>query len=250
MTTEDAKDVGAAGAPPGPQRDSMTSRRRIAVLTALFAVAMLIVALLRLAEVRAVDLGGLAGIATPLYVVVTIVFIVLLSRAGTQMGRIGFGVTIHPLRALALGALGIALLRVSAYTIEPFLEDTFGAGRDLTRFADVAGSPMALLQLLALSWTVAAFGEEIAFRIVMMRGLATAFGDGRSSAVAALVVQAAIFGLVHLYQGPSGVAGAFVSGLVFGAVTLLARGSIWPAVIAHGGNNTIGILSIYHGAPL
>jgi membrane protease YdiL (CAAX protease family) len=30
-------------------------------------------------------------------------------------------------------------------------------------------------------------------------------------------------------------------------VTLLGRGSIWPAAIAHGGNNTIGILAIYYG---
>jgi len=228
----------------------MTSRRHIAILTALFAAAMLIVALLRLADVRAVDLGWLSGIATPLYVAVTIVFIVLLVRAGTQMGRIGFGIPIRPLRAFALGALGIALLRLSAHTVEPILEEALGAGRDLSRFADVAGSPEALLQLLALSWTFAAFGEEIAFRIAMMRGLATAFGDSRWSAVAALVVQAAIFGLVHLYQGPAGVAGAFVSGLVYGAVTQFARGSIWPAVIAHGGNNTIGILAMYHGAPL
>jgi membrane protease YdiL (CAAX protease family) len=225
----------------------MTHRLHTGILTALFAAAMLVVAFLRLAEVRNVDPGGLPGLATPLYVAVTIAFMVLLARAGTRTGRFGFGIPIRPLRALALGMLGIAVLQLSVLTIDPMLGKAFGAGRDLGRFADVAGAPGALVRLLALSWTFAAFGEELAFRIALMRGLATAFGDGRRAIAAAVILQAAVFGLIHLYQGPAGVGGAFISGLVFGLVTLLGRGSIWPAVIAHGGNNTIGILALYHG---
>jgi membrane protease YdiL (CAAX protease family) len=34
------------------------------------------------------------------------------------------------------------------------------------------------------------------------------------------------------------------NGLVFGLVTLASGWSIWPAAIAHGVNNTIGILSL------
>jgi membrane protease YdiL (CAAX protease family) len=54
-----------------------------------------------------------------------------------------------------------------------------------------------------------------------------------------------IFGMVHAYQGPVGIISATVSGLVFGALIMSCRGSIWPAAIAHGGNNTIGILLLY-----
>lgn len=53
--------------------------------------------------------------------------------------------------------------------------------------------------------------------------------------------------LVRAYQGPAGVAGAAVNGLVFGAVTLAARWSIWPAALAHGINNSFGIWALYHG---
>ena len=65
--------------------------------------------------------------------------------------------------------------------------------------------------------------------------------------MAAVVLQALIFGLVHLYQGPAGVAGTTLSGIAFGTITVMARGAIWPAALAHGINNTIGLLTIYHG---
>ena len=41
--------------------------------------------------------------------------------------------------------------------------------------------------------------------------------------------------------------GFILSGLVFGLVTILGRWSIWPAALAHGINNTIGIVALYHG---
>ena len=56
-----------------------------------------------------------------------------------------------------------------------------------------------------------------------------------------------MFGLIHAYQGPTGIVSSATSGLVFGAITLVGRWSIWPAAIAHGVNNTIGILSLYRG---
>jgi membrane protease YdiL (CAAX protease family) len=217
------------------------------MLSAGFALAMLLVAMLRVVEVRELEIGLPSGLATPLYVVFTVVFIVMLARAGERLNGIGFRVPIKVLRALGLGALGIVLLQISAQVLHPLIEQALGTGRDLSRFADVAGNPGELMRLVVFSWLFAAFGEEIAFRIALMRGLSISFGDDRNARIIALVVQAIIFGLVHLYQGPAGVVGAIISGLVFGAVTLLGRGSIWPAAIAHGGNNTIGILAIYYG---
>ena len=78
-----------------------------------------------------------------------------------------------------------------------------------------------------------------------MRGIAFVLGDSRMAFTIALLVQAVVFGLVHAYQGPAGVIGSTISGLVFGGLTLAARGSIWPAAIAHGLNNTIGIIELY-----
>ena len=117
--------------------------------------------------------------------------------------------------------------------------------RDLARFSGVSGSSVELMKLLALNWAVAAFGEELAFRIVLMRGIAFALGDSRTAFGVALIFQAVVFGLVHAYQGPAGISGAAINGLIFGGLTLAARGSIWPAAIAHGSSNTIGIMELY-----
>ncbi len=130
-------------------------------------------------------------------------------------------------------------------TLEPLLATRLGAARDLTRFDGSAGSLAELGLLLAFSWAFAAFGEEIAFRIVLMRSLTIAFGESRTAAGTALILQAMVFGLVHMYQGPVGMVGTSVSGLVFGSLVLAARGSIWPAVLAHGSRNSINLLLLY-----
>jgi membrane protease YdiL (CAAX protease family) len=111
----------------------------------------------------------------------------------------------------------------------------------------VGESAGSLAALLAASWTIAAFGEEIAYRIVLMRGISFALGDSRMARSLALLLQALMFGLIHAYQGSTGIASSTTHGLVFGAVTLVARWSIWPAAIAHGVNNTFGILELYRG---
>ncbi len=187
-----------------------------------------------------------SGFATPGYIIVVVVFTVLLLRAGLPLNRVGFGTRLGP-RHLLLALAAIAVLRVFDVALEPMLEGLLGGPRILDRFADVKGSPGALAGLLAMSWSFAAFGEEVAYRIVLMRGITFALGDTRRAMALALVLQAAMFGIVHAYQGPAGIAGAAASGLVFGAVTLAGRWSIWPAALAHGVNNTFGILELYRG---
>ncbi len=106
---------------------------------------------------------------------------------------------------------------------------------------------MSFVVLLITNWTLAAFGEEFAYRILLMRGLSYIFGDSRKAQISALLLQSVMFGLIHSYQGSTGIVGTTFSGFVFGTVTLISRWSIWPAALAHGTNNTIGIISLYLG---
>jgi membrane protease YdiL (CAAX protease family) len=130
--------------------------------------------------------------------------------------------------------------------LNPVIEELLGGTRNLERFSDVKGSAASLAALLALSWTFAAFGEELTYRIVLMRAISFVLGDSRSGHIVALLLQAVMFGLVHAYQGSAGIVGSTVSGLIFGAVTIAGRRSIWPAALAHGVNNTFGILELYN----
>lgn len=219
----------------------MHTRARVNMLVAGFTLGLIVCAWLR------TQTGTLSGLATPLYIGLTVAAAFAFIRNGVPVRRLGFFAGSPPIVYLALAAAGVGLLQLSGLLLEPFWIRSFGAGRDLTRFSDVGGSLPALAATLALSWTFAAFGEELTFRILLMRGIAFALGDSRLALGTALLLQALVFGLVHLYQGPAGVAGTMTSGLIYGALTLAARGSIWPAALAHGFNNTIGLLQLYAG---
>ena len=209
-------------------------------------VGMLFMGVLRLASVRPNMLTPLSGLATPGYVLITVIFTIMLVRAGLLLNRFGFGVRLNR-RQILLAIAAIAALRIFDFAISPLLEDLFGGARNLERFSGVEGSVGSLIALLIFSWTFAAFGEEFAYRIVLMRALSFSLGDSNRGQIIALVLQAVMFGLVHAYQGPTGIAGATVSGLIFGTVVILSRWSIWPAALAHGINNTIGIMELYQG---
>jgi membrane protease YdiL (CAAX protease family) len=219
-------------------------RVRIAVF--MFAFGLLGVGALRYLSLRSEDPPALAAYATLIYIGLTVITAVLLVRSGAPLRRLGFTRVERPWLNLALVLMGVAALQLSSSFLTPLWEHLFGSGRDLARFADVAGSREALIKLLALNWTVAAFGEELAFRIVLMGGIAYALRGTRKAVAIAFIAQAIIFGLVHAYQGPAGIAGTMISALVYGGLTLAARWNIWPAAIAHGLNNTIGIVEIYN----
>ncbi len=218
---------------------------KVVGLVLLFAAGLLVSGAMRFYNLHAENPPQLTAYATFVYVGVTIFAAMLLSRAGVPMKRLGFGLKFKPTRYLVLAAVGVGFIQLSGWLLEPLSEHIFGETRDLARFSDVAGSPSALIKLMALNWTVAAFGEELAFRILLMRGIAFSLGDSRTAFGIALIVQAIVFGLIHAYQGPAGIIGAGINGLIFGGLTLVARGSIWPAAIAHGSSNTIGIFGLY-----
>ena len=218
---------------------------KVAVIASLFGLGLLAVGALRYMHLAGGDVPGIAAYATPLYIGLTIVVAILLVRTGVPLRRLGFGAPFRPWHFVMLAVAGVAVMRGVGWLLDPLWQQLFGGGRDLERFAGVAASPAELVQLLALSWTFAAFGEELAFRILLLRGIAYGLGDSRVAFGIALVVQAIVFGLVHAYQGPAGVAGTAINGLILGGLVLIARGSIWPAALAHGLNNTVGILQLY-----
>ena len=227
--------------------DHQRLNRWILATTAWFAAGLVAVGVLRYYGYNTEYPPALARYATLIYIALTVVTVIVFVRASVSTNGFGFRAPASLSRILVLAAIGVALIQVESWLIEPVWTRWFGEGRDLSRFSGVAGSPGALAQLLILNWTVAAFGEEFAFRIVLMRGIAVGLGDGQSARIVALVLQAIVFGLVHVYQGPAGIAGTLISGLIFGGLVLLGRGSIWPAALAHGANNTIGIFQLYAG---
>ena len=225
---------------------NIEKKKNVAWLVLGLSLGLLFMGALRLSATYPNILTPLAGFATPGYVFITVVFTILLVRRGLPLNKFGFGVR-PDLRQIMLAIAAIALLRLFDILVSPIIEEFFGGPRNMERFSDVEGSIASLVGLLIMNWTLAAFGEEFAYRIVLMRGISFVFGDSHTGQISALALQAVMFGLIHAYQGPAGIAGSTISGLIFGAVTIAARWSIWPAAIAHGINNTIGIIALYYG---
>jgi membrane protease YdiL (CAAX protease family) len=73
------------------------------------------------------------------------------------------------------------------------------------------------------------------------------FGPGRAAALAVVVVQAAVFGVGHLYLGARGVATATLVGLIFGAWYVFRSRNLWPLILAHGLTDTISLIAIAAG---
>ena len=69
-------------------------------------------------------------------------------------------------------------------------------------------------------------------RAYLITRLSTLLG----SRIGALVISTALFALYHCYQGPAGVMGAAMTGLIFGTMFLLTR-RLWPIALGHAGNN-------------
>lgn len=222
------------------------STKKITLLVVGLSIGLLFMGALRHSAANENFLTPFSGLATPGYVLISVLFTIWLVRAGLPLNKYGFGTKLN-LKHIGLAVIAIIVLRVFAYTLNPIIEELLGGPRNLERFSDVEGSTMSFVVLLITNWTLAAFGEEFAYRILLMRGLSYVFGDTRKAQITALILQSVMFGLIHSYQGSTGIVGSAFSGLVFGTVTLIGRWSIWPAALAHGTNNTIGIVALYLG---
>jgi hypothetical protein len=65
--------------------------------------------------------------------------------------------------------------------------------------------------------------------------------------IAAIVVSSVVFGLLHMYQGLSGMIATGLTGLVLGWLYLATGRNLWAPIIAHGVMDTSGFLMIYFG---
>jgi CAAX protease family protein len=104
----------------------------------------------------------------------------------------------------------------------------------------------ALLGWIVISWTTAAFGEEIIWRGFFMKQIARLFGEQkRSSWVIGLVLSSIGFGLAHFHQGLGGILGAGFVGLVYGILFLVSGRNLWGPIIAHGLTGTTSFILLY-----
>lgn len=152
--------------------------------------------------------------------------------------------------SIAVLALSVAWTTIQLGVVLPVLNHTTGRRQDLSQFDDLQGNLGLLSTLLVLSWTLAAFGEELACRGYVQTRLVDAFGRGRTGVVLSVLASSALFGLAHTEQGLVGVAVTFLDEVFFGVLRLRMAAGLWASVLAHGFNNTIGLVGFFLLGPI
>ena len=149
---------------------------------------------------------------------------------------------------IALGvALGAALESFQLLVTQPILAKLIGRQPDLETFRMLTGNIKMTLLFIALSWTLAAFGEELFWRGYLMNRVADVFGRTRTTWIVSLVIVSGVFGLAHGYQGLTGWIEEGIAGLALGLMYLGTGKNLWVPIIAHGVCDTIDMVLLFFG---
>lgn len=106
-----------------------------------------------------------------------------------------------------------------------------------------------LFWLLPVSMGAAAFGEEMIFRGFMTNTMGRMFQDsGPWQTVAAISMQATIFGGLHAYQGLGGAITAGAVGLALGLTWWISGRNLWAGILIHALIDGSAMTAIYLGA--
>ncbi len=173
---------------------------------------------------------------------------VMLQLRGERWSEIGFARPDSFWCSIVIGVLaGILMELFAVYLTTPLISSFFGVEPNYSELKDIRGNLMLLFIFIGLSWTLAAFGEEICFRGFLMKRLAQVLGESRVGWIVALLLSSVLFGWGHTEQGISGWIQEGLSGLILGILFLSAKRNLVVPIIAHGVSNTLAFVLIYFG---
>ncbi|MFA4891939.1 CPBP family intramembrane glutamic endopeptidase [Brevundimonas sp.] len=145
---------------------------------------------------------------------------------------------------LALGALAGAMQTVILPTLGL-------AAPDLSAFAALRGDLSEyLFWAVPVALGSAAIGEELVARGFLNDRIATLLGGAAPNGLvvfAAVILQGALFGACHAYQGLGGALLTGSAGIVIGLVWLWSGRNLWSAILLHGLVDFVGMTAFYSG---
>ena len=179
---------------------------------------------------------------------VTLVLIAWLRIRGARFSDYGFR-NFGPLWLFTIITIAaIATSVILPTMLDPLLSNYFGkTPRDLGRFVTLVGNLPQFLYVMPLVWIFAAFGEEFLYRGFILENVHRILGGGNAAMVAAIIVQAVLFGAGHAYQGPVGMIPIGVGGIVYGLLYWAGGRRLWPLILGHGVVDTIGFTIMFKG---
>jgi len=143
--------------------------------------------------------------------------------------------------------LGVLAEAFQLLVTQPILARVLGRQPDLELFRMLTGNIKMTLVFIGLSWTLAAFGEEMVWRGYVMNRVADVGERTPRAWIASLVIVHIAFGAAHGYQGLTGWIEEGIGGLWFGLMYLRTGRNLCVPIIAHGLGDTIDMILIFLG---
>jgi uncharacterized protein len=100
---------------------------------------------------------------------------------------------------------------------------------------------------VAASWTLAAFGEELAWRGYLMNRVSDLAGNARFRWIVSLLIVSVAFGFSHTDQGLTGQIVESIAGAILGALYLATKRNLAVPILAHGAADTLDFVLIFLG---
>lgn len=168
---------------------------------------------------------------------------------GPGLRAIGLSRPTSLLHTLMVGlVVGVGYQLVGTFAVEPaIVRLTSGELPDVSLFRSVVGNERQLAYWIALSWTLGALLEEVAFRGWILTRFAEIGRFSGGSWVGGALASSALFGVVHAYQGVSGMIGTGLTAFVFASVYLATGRNLWTAIATHGVLDTTAFVMMYFG---
>jgi len=149
---------------------------------------------------------------------------------------------------LALGfGLGLILELFQLFITQPLVAQITGKQPDLSDFRALHGNIGYTLIGIALSWTLAAFGEELVWRGYLMNRAADLGNGTRFAWICSLVLVSAVFGYTHSDQGMTGQIIEGIAGFFLGLIYLRTGKSLAVPIVAHGVSDTLDMVLLFLG---
>jgi uncharacterized protein len=199
-------------------------------------------------EVGLAAAAVLLDLVIPTLVLIALAVLSLIARR-QGAGSLGLRRPARPVR-MAAAVFGLSLLwtALTLAMIMPVVEHLTGQRRDVSQFAPLEGNLGLLLYMLLISWTLAAFGEEFAYRGYVQTRMRDVLPAGRTGLIIAVLLSSLLFGLAHTEQG---IVGVILSGIdaIFFSILRYRYQTLWAAILAHGFLNTIGMIAYFIAGP-
>ena len=164
----------------------------------------------------------------------------------TEWKKIGFDFKDFSLIKICLGIVAAVLyFFADHYLIDPIISNFAEPG--LPEIFSMKGNVPKYLIGLLLSWTTAAFLEEIIFRGYLINRLTDLTGETLLTKILIVLLTGMAFGFVHSYQGLHGAISAGFIGVYQATVYYLNGKKLTIPIIAHGTFDTIGFTMLFIG---